>query len=106
MPPTKILIATAIDEFEVLSVTYRRPIEREIFEPNFVLRLLVVPGEIDRGALPHGRATAPLAVTKFKQSAFNLNHAAHVFNRSRRGFHRRVKLIADQMLDVVNQQFL
>src|SRR6266550_7812654 len=128
MPPTKILIATIVDEFKILAVTYRRAIDREVLEPDSVCGLLVVPREVivfgvrrlDAAfvsyALPHHptpsglpawgprcRATAPLRITQFKQSALYLNHAAHILDRSRRGFHRRVKLITKQMLDVVNQ---
>src|SRR5205085_3998128 len=116
MPPTKIFIAAVVDEFEILAVTYRSAIDRKILEPNFVCRLLVVPREVfgvrrlDAAfvsyALPYGRATAPIRVTEFKQSTFDLNHAAHALNGLRRGFHRRVKLIAKQMLDVINEQLL
>src|SRR6266550_5129931 len=123
MPPTKILIATIVDEFKILAVTYRRTIDREIFEPDFVCGLLVVPREVivfgvrrlDAAfvsyVLPHRptpsglpawgprcRTTAPLAVSQIKQSTFDLNHTAHVLDRSRHGFHRRVKLITKQML--------
>src|SRR2546423_15675815 len=116
MPPAKIFIAALVDEFEILAVTYRSAIDREILEPNFVCRLLVVPGEVfgvrrlDAAfvsyALPYGRATAPIRVSKFKQSPFNLNHAAHVLNGSRPGFHWPAKLITEQGLDVVTQQLL
>src|SRR6266404_9486342 len=111
MPPTKILVATVVDEVEIVAVTYRRAIDREIFEPDFVCRFLVVPGKLfgvrrlDAAfscALPHGWASD----AKFKQSTFKLNHAANVLNRSRRDFHWGVKLITKQVLDVVNQQFL
>src|SRR5882724_1063901 len=98
MPPAKIFIAAVVDEFEILAVTYRRTIDREFFEPNFVGRLLVVPSEVfgvrrlDAAfscALPyrptpsglpawgpHCRATAPIRISQLKQSTFNLNHAA------------------------------
>src|SRR5437764_14393667 len=108
MPPSKIFIAAVVDEFEILAVTYRGAIDREIFEPDFVHRLLVVPCECGTRILrvSHGRDAHTTSVSQFKQSTFNLNHAANLLNRSRRWSHRRVKLIADQVLDVVNQQLL
>src|SRR2546423_8195945 len=103
MPPAKIVVATIIYEFEIVANAYGRTIDREIFEENFVLRPLVVPGERERTwEQPHpcGRFAAipGCVVSQRKQSTFNLNHAAHARNRSRRRLHRRVKLIAEQML--------
>jgi len=83
MPPAKIFVAAFVDEFEILTVTYRRAIDREVLDPNFVCGFLVVPGEFNY-ALPYGRATAPLVVSKFKQPTLDLNHAAHALNRWRR----------------------
>src|SRR6266849_5796318 len=112
MPPAKILIAAGVDEFEIVAIADRCAINQEVLQKNFVRRFLVVESEIvvfgvrrlvaafSNGALPHGRATAP---TEFEQSAFNFRHAAHYFNWARRGRYRCGELIAEQMLDVVNQ---
>src|SRR5712692_268435 len=122
MPPAKILIAAGVDEFEIVTVADRRAINQKVLQKNFVRRFLVVESEIvvfgvrrlvaafPNGALPYGRANAPLvtptrrgSVTEFEQSAFNFRHAAHYFNWTRRGRYRCGELIAEQMLDVVNQ---
>src|ERR1041385_6481075 len=103
MPPAKVLIAAVVDELEIVAHAHRRAIDLKIFEPNFVRRLFVVPGErwerrhlmerphpcgrvtgILAGAfctLPHGRATAPPRVPKLKQPTLDLNHSAHAFDR-------------------------
>src|SRR5437870_7056129 len=105
MPPTKIFVAAIANEFQIVTVTYRRAIDREVLEPNFVSGFFVVPGE--RGTrilrVSHGRDANATHVSKFKQSTFDLDHAAHPLNRRRRSFHRRVKLITKQMLDVIDE---
>src|SRR5438105_12102164 len=109
MPPTKIFVATIANEFQIVTVTNRRAIDREVLEPNFVRRLLVVPRKRWERRHPCLRFTGILAgavVPQSKQSTFDLDHAAHVLNRWRRSFHRRVKLITKQMLDVIDEQFL
>src|SRR5256885_16677997 len=113
MPPAEIFVTTVVYELEILANAYGCTIDLKIFEPNFVLRPLVVPSEIvvfgvrRLGAAfscalshrptpsglpawgPRVRATAPLVVSQLKQSTFNLHHAAHAFNRSRRRLNRR-----------------
>src|SRR5436309_2420118 len=115
MPPAKILVAAVIDKFEIVAVADRRAIDREIFQKNFVLWPLVVPGERKRPwERPHpcpdesGFTGIPAGATvpQLKQTTFDLNHPAHAFNRRWRRLHGRVKLIAEQVLDVVNQQLL
>src|SRR5947207_2223115 len=100
MPPTKIFVATVVDKLEIVTITYQRAIDREIFEPDFVCRFLVVPREGGTRILRvgHGRDAHATSIPKLKQSSFNLNHAVHVLSRSRRSSHRRIELIAEQML--------
>src|SRR5438876_1500226 len=104
MPPTKILITACMDEFKIVTVTDGRAIDREVMEEDLMRRLFVVEREVER---PHpcGRfAGIPAgAKTKFKQSSLNLHHPAHAFNRERRRRDCRIKLIAKQVLDVINQ---
>src|SRR5690349_14737048 len=107
MPPTKIFVAARVDEFEILADTHRRTIEREIFQPHFVRRLLVVPGELVVRTLDFGLWTLDgCSVAQLKQSTFNLNHTSHSREGLRRRFDWRIELIAEQMLDVVHQQLL
>src|SRR5260370_33672007 len=120
MPPTKILIAAGIYEFAIVGVTHRSPIDQEVFKENLVLRLFVVEGEVvtEPRAVARGLrvlikgpvATAPGSVTnsitELEQPAVYFRHAAYCFNRVRRRRNRRVELIAEQVLDVVNQQVL
>src|SRR6266508_2743308 len=108
MPPAKISVATGVDEFEIVAVTYGRAVDLKTFEPDFVLRLFIVPGECGTRILrvSHGRDAHATRVSQFKQSAFNLNHPANFLDCFWRRLHRRVKLIAQQMLYVVNEQLL
>src|SRR5215470_11045098 len=71
-------------------------------------RLFVVPSERMERPHPCGRVAAirGCVVTQLKQSAFNLNHSAYGLNGLRRSFQRRIELIAKQMLDVIDEQFL
>src|SRR6266550_9502183 len=109
MPPTKIPIATGVDELKIVAIADGRAINLKVLEENFVLWFLVIESEVVifgvrrlvaafSGALPYRptptglpgwgprcRANAPLAATsgavpKFEQSAFNFRHAAHCFN--------------------------
>src|ERR1041385_5152601 len=48
MPPAKVLVPTIVDEVEIITDTYGRAINREIFQPNFMRRFLVVPSEPER----------------------------------------------------------
>src|SRR5258708_5132954 len=123
MPPAEVLITAGLDELEVVVIANRRAIDQKVLQENLVLRLLVIESEVvvsgarrlvaafTYRALPHGRATAPLSsgrptVSKFKQSTFDFRHAAYCFQCPRRRGNWRVILIAEQMLDVVNQKFL
>ena len=97
MPPAKILIAAVVHKLQIVAVADRRAIDQEVLEKNLVLRLLVVECKVvvfgvrrlvaalTYGALPHGRATAPLctgrtSITQLEQSALNLSHAAYGFD--------------------------
>ena len=51
-------------------------------------------------------APAPLSVSQQEQPTFNLCHPFNARNGFWLGNHRRIKLVAQQMLDVVNQQLL
>src|SRR6266446_5866831 len=120
MPPAKILITTGIYEFKIVSVANGRAIDEEVFQEHFVLRFLVVEGEIItepravarglrvliKGPVATARCSVTRFITKLKQSSLNLHHPAHTFRRDRRRRDCRIKLIAKQMLDVINQQFL
>src|SRR6185436_7152453 len=107
MPPAKILIAAVFHEFEIAAVTDRRPIYQKVLQKDFVQRLLVIKSKLGRphpsgrfGGIPAG------AITKFKQPAIDLSHTAYRFNRAWRRRDGCVELIAQQVLDVVNQQLL
>src|SRR2546425_7044009 len=79
-------------------------IEREIVtEPQAIARGLRV---LIKGPVATARGSVTLSITKLKQSSLNLHHSAHAFNRDRRRGDCRIKLIAKQMLDVINQQLL
>src|SRR2546421_7717602 len=115
MPPAKILVAAVVDEFKIVANASGRTFDREVFEKNFVLWPLVVPRKRKRPwERPHPGPDksgftgigAGSSVSQLKQTTFNLHHAAHAFNRRWRRLHRRIELIAQQMLDVVNQQLL
>src|ERR1041385_2429816 len=91
MPPAKIAVAAVVHELKIIADTDQRAIDFKIFEPNLVLRPLVVPGELVvfgvrrlaatfTHALPNGRATAPLRISQFKQSTLNLNHPRYAFD--------------------------
>src|SRR5882724_6744802 len=114
MPPAKIPVTRGVDELQVVTVADRRAIDQKVLEENFVLRLLVIESKVvffgvrrlvagfTSGALPHGRATAPLStgrasITKFEQSSLNLRHATDRFNWSWRRQNHHVELIAKQM---------
>src|SRR5712675_1122658 len=107
MPPAKILIASVLDEFQIVAVTNRSAIDQEVLQKDFVPRLLVIKSEWKR---PHpcGRfAGIPAGfIPKFKQPSINLSHTAYSFNGARRRCDGRVELITQQVLDVVNQQLL
>src|SRR5437588_13115870 len=79
-------------------------VEREIVtEPRAVatgLRVLI------KGPVATARGSVTHSITKLTQSPLNLHHSAHAFNRDRRRRDGRIKLIAKQMLDVINQKFL
>src|SRR5882762_6460545 len=97
MPPAKVSVTRGVDELQVVAIADRRAIDQKILEENLVLRLLIIKSKVvffgvrrlvagfTNGALPHGRATAPLStgrasVTKFEQSTLNLRHATGRFN--------------------------
>src|SRR5204862_4232523 len=105
MPPAKSFVASGIHEFQVLSVAHRRAIDPKIFKEDLVLRFLVVERERRKrrrlSECPH--RTGVGAITKREQAALDFSHARYCFNRFPRRSDRRVKLIAKQMLDVVNQ---
>ena len=46
VPPTKILITTGVNEFEILAVAYGRSIEKEVLQKDRMLWLLVIESEI------------------------------------------------------------
>ena len=46
MPPAKILITAGVDEFKIVAIADRRAIDRKVLQENFVLRFLVIEGEI------------------------------------------------------------
>jgi hypothetical protein len=74
VPPTKILVAARLDEFEIITIAHRRAINLKVLEKNFMRRLLVVPRE---------RTTRIWRVTlvpQLKQSTFNLCHAGYRFD--------------------------
>src|SRR6266849_3686400 len=98
MPPAKIPITTGVDEFKIVAIAHRGSIDLKVLQESLVLWFLVVESEVVvfgvrrlvaafSGALPHGRATAPIcgAVPKFKQSALNFRHAVYCFNLTWRG---------------------
>src|ERR1051326_1438511 len=108
VPPTKISVAFRLNELEIFADTNRCSIDREIFKPHFVRGLFIVPGE--RGTrilrLSHGRHAQATSVPQLKQSTVDLDHSIDARNRFRCGSERRLKLIAQQMLDVIDEQLL
>src|SRR3989442_2750012 len=121
MPPTKVLITAGVDEFKVVAVADRRPIDEKVFQELLVLLLFIVECEIVtepravarglriyfiKGPVATARGSVTYSITKLKQSSLNLHHPAHTFNRDRRRRDCRIKLIAKQVLDVINQQLL
>src|SRR5215831_9391191 len=78
MPPAKVPVTTVVHELEIVADTNQCPIDLKIFEPNFVSRLLIVPGKRERTP-PGVRFTGMPAATfksQLKQPAFNFNRAA------------------------------
>ena len=120
MPPAKILITTVVHEFKIVAITHGRTIDEKVFEKDLVVWLLIVeckvvtePRAVARslrvlieGPVATARGSVTYFITKLKQSALNLHHPVHTFNRDRRRRDCRIKLIAKQVLDVINQQFL
>ena len=79
-------------------------VEREIVtEPRAVARGFRV---LIKGPVATARGSVTHAITKLKQSPLNLHHPAHAFNRGRGRRDCHSKLITEQVLDVINQQFL
>src|SRR6266850_1726632 len=116
MPPAKVLITAGLDELEVVVITNRRAIDQKVLQENLVLRLLVIESETERrhpclrfagiSAGDHPLVIASGSVSELKQSTLDFRHAAYDFHCARRWRNWRVILIAEQMLDVVNQKFL
>src|SRR5262245_30211750 len=107
MPPAKVFITASIYELEVVTHADRRAIDLKVLEPNLVRRFFVIPGELVVRTLDFGLWTLDgCIVPQFKQSTFNLNHASYRLNGFRRRFDGRIELIAKQMLDVIDEQFL
>src|SRR5260221_11988253 len=113
MPPAKVSVTRGVDELQVVTVADRRAIDQKVLEENFVLRLLIIKSKVvffgvrrlvagfTSGALPHGRATAPVStgrasITKLEQSPLNLSHACDGFKRKRCLQNHHVELIAKQ----------
>src|ERR1700694_3672289 len=120
-PPAKILIAIVANALKQIAIAHERAVEGKGLEKNLMRGLFVVErevvvfgvrrldaafGSVAIDALPDGRATAPSILAQPRQSAFNLCHAFNLHRRRRGLFDKRIKLIAEQMLDVVNQQLL
>src|SRR6185503_1798056 len=74
-PPAEVLISTVADEFEKVTVGHEGFIEREIAS----------------------------VVTQRKQSSLDLCHTVNLRGRLRQWFNWRIELIAQEMLDVVNE---
>src|SRR6185436_14235433 len=108
MPPAKILITAGLDEFQIVPNAYQCAIDLEVFEKDSVRRLFVVPGKSGTRILrvSHGRDAHATSASQLKQPTFNLRHAGRRFERRGRWPHWRIKLIAEQVLDVIDQQLL
>src|SRR6266851_266096 len=118
-PPTKVPITAVAHEFKKLAVAYGSLIDGKILEEDMVRRFFIVESKIQFGvrrlvaALVYitTKTTNPVAsasgsVPQPKQASFNFRHAFDSHRRAGRGFHLRGELIAQQMLDVVNQELL
>src|SRR6266849_2465745 len=107
-PPAKILIAIVANELKKIAIAHQRAVDTEILQEDLMRRLFIVESEVVvRRTLDFGLWTLDLvSVAKPKQSACNLCHALDPCHGGGSGLNRRVELIAQQMLDVVNEQFL
>src|SRR5258708_6436656 len=106
-PPAKVLIAALAYEFEKLSVADESLIDGKILQEDLVRGLFIVESKIIVAAFESVlRSRAGSCVTQPKQASFDFRHAFDSHRRWRRGFHRCGELIAQQMLDVINQKLL
>src|SRR5687767_8092930 len=107
-PPAEILVTTVANELQVIAICHQRAIECVVRHKNLVRRLLIVECKVvitrafDLGlwTLDFGPVTEP------KQSALDLRHPYNLYARFGSNTDGRVKLIAQEMFDVVNQQLL
>src|SRR6266404_1199400 len=118
-PPAKVLITAVAHEFEKLSVADESLINGKILQEDLVRWLFIVESKIPFGVRrlvaalvstttrsTDAVATASGSVPEPKQASFDFRHPFDSQRRWRRGFHRGGELIAQQMLDVVNQKLL
>src|ERR1043166_1865656 len=114
----KVLISTIPNEFKVVAIRHWRLVESKILNEYLVLRLLIIKSELGAGTA--GVPACPLYQhrvlldagrrgrlrSQHHQASLNLGHSFDTTKRRRLRFHCYLKLIAEQMLDVVNKQLL
>src|ERR1700752_941576 len=98
-PPTKVLIATIVNELEKVADTDRGFVDCEVLEENLMRGFLVVECKLV------GTRTQPF-VANLEQSTFDPRHAHDLRRRFWQLFQWCVELITQQVLDVVNKQLL
>src|SRR5687767_5887130 len=107
-PPAKILVAIVANELQVITVCHEGTVECVVRHKNLVRRLLVVECKV---VITRGFDLGPWTldfgpVTEPEQSALDLRHAFNFHARFGRQTYGRLKLIAQEMFDVINQQLL
>src|SRR5690349_20478573 len=93
-PPAEVLVAAVVDEVEVFAVGDGRAIDGEVLQEDLMRRFLVVP-----------RKSLSLK-TQRKQATLDFRGAFDLRARLWKRAHLWLKLIAKQVLDVVDEQLL
>src|SRR5687767_5318557 len=106
-PPAEILVSIVANELQVIAVGHKCSIECVVLQEHLVRRLLVIESEtvVDR-TLDIGHSTLDLGIAQPEQSTLDLRHAFNFHSRFGRNTYGRIKLVAQEMFDVINQQFL